>query len=54
MRAALAKNLGIRFELLSINPAYEAYRQILHDVFAGLPQDVTEENIQASGAWSRC
>ncbi len=43
----LAKNLGIRFELLSINPAYEAYRQILHDVFAGLPQDVTEENIQA-------
>ena len=44
---SLAKNLGIRFELLSINPAYEAYRQILHDVFAGLPQDVTEENIQA-------
>jgi NAD+ synthase/NAD+ synthase (glutamine-hydrolysing) len=43
----LAKNLGIRFELLSINPVYEAYRQILHDVFAGLPQDVTEENIQA-------
>jgi NAD+ synthetase len=43
----LAKNLGIRFELLSINPAYEAYRQILSDVFAGLPQDVTEENIQA-------
>jgi NAD+ synthase/NAD+ synthase (glutamine-hydrolysing) len=43
----LAKNLGIRFELLSINPAYEAYRQILHDVFAGLPEDVTEENIQS-------
>ena len=43
----LAMNLGIRFELLSINPAYEAYRQILSDVFAGLPQDVTEENIQA-------
>jgi NAD+ synthase (glutamine-hydrolysing) len=43
----LAKNLGIRFELLSINPAYEAYRQILSDVFAGLPQEVTEENIQA-------
>ncbi len=44
---ALARNLGIRFELLSINPAYEAYRQILSDVFAGLPQDVTEENIQS-------
>jgi NAD+ synthase (glutamine-hydrolysing) len=44
---SLAKNLGVRFELLSINPVYEAYRQVLHDVFAGLPQDVTEENIQA-------
>jgi NAD+ synthase (glutamine-hydrolysing) len=44
---ALAKNLGIRFELLSINPAFEAYRQILKDVFAGRPEDVTEENIQS-------
>jgi NAD+ synthase (glutamine-hydrolysing) len=43
----LAKNLGIRFELLSINPAYEAYRQTLRDVFAGLLEDVTEENIQS-------
>lgn len=44
---ALAKNLGIRFELLSINPAYDAYRQILKDVFAGRAEDVTEENIQS-------
>jgi NAD+ synthase (glutamine-hydrolysing) len=44
---AIAKNLGIRFELLSINPAYEAYRQILKDVFAGRAEDVTEENIQS-------
>src|ERR1700746_67160 len=36
---ALAKNLGIRFELLSINPAYEAYRQILNPVFTGLKED---------------
>jgi len=43
----LAENLGIRFELLSINPAYEAYRQILHEVFAGQKEDVTEENIQS-------
>ena len=43
----LARNLGIRFELLSINPAYEAYRQTLRDVFAGLKEDVTEENIQS-------
>jgi NAD+ synthase/NAD+ synthase (glutamine-hydrolysing) len=44
---ALAKNLGIRFELLSINPTYEAYRCILKDVFAGTHEDVTEENIQS-------
>src|SRR5579864_4887799 len=44
---ALAKNLGIRFELLSINPAYDAYRGILKDVFAGTREDVTEENIQS-------
>ncbi len=44
---ALATNLGIRFELLSIDPAVEAYRGILKDVFAGRPEDVTEENIQS-------
>jgi len=44
---ALAENLGIRFELLSINPAFEAYRETLREVFAGQKEDVTEENIQA-------
>jgi NAD+ synthase (glutamine-hydrolysing) len=44
---SLAKNLGIRFELLSINPAYEAYRGILKHVFADTEEDVTEENIQS-------
>jgi NAD+ synthase (glutamine-hydrolysing) len=44
---ALAKNLGIRFELLPINSAYEAYRQTLQPVFAGMKEDVTEENIQS-------
>jgi NAD+ synthase (glutamine-hydrolysing) len=44
---ALAKSLGIRFELLSINPTYEAYRQTLQMVFAGQKEDVTEENIQS-------
>jgi len=43
----LAKNLGIRFELLSINDIYEACRGILAGVFAGKPQDATEENIQS-------
>ncbi len=43
----LAKNLGIRFELLTINEIYEACRKTLAPVFAGLPQDATEENIQS-------
>jgi len=43
----LAKNLGIRFELLSIGKMYEASRQTLAPAFAGLPEDVTEENIQS-------
>jgi len=44
---ALANHLGIRFELLSINPAYEAYRGILREVFSGQKEDVTEENLQS-------
>ena len=43
----LAKNLGIRFELLSINGIYAACRGTLQDVFAGKAQDSAEENIQA-------
>ena len=44
---ALAHNLGIRFELLSINLPYEAYRKTLEPVFAGAREDVTEENLQS-------
>jgi NAD+ synthase/NAD+ synthase (glutamine-hydrolysing) len=44
---ALANNLGVRFELLSINAAVKAYRDTLHEVFAGRNEDVTEENIQS-------
>jgi NAD+ synthase/NAD+ synthase (glutamine-hydrolysing) len=44
---ALAKNLGIRFELLPINRTFEAYRETLRGVFAGCKEDVTEENIQS-------
>src|ERR1700721_2277834 len=42
----LAENLKIPFELLSINEMYEAAHRTLAPVFAGLPPDVTEENIQ--------
>jgi NAD+ synthase (glutamine-hydrolysing) len=43
----LAKNLGVRFELLSINAVNDAYRQTLAPVFAGKKEDVTEENLQS-------
>jgi NAD+ synthase (glutamine-hydrolysing) len=42
----LARNLGIRFELLSISEIFANYRRALDPVFVGLPEDVTEENIQ--------
>jgi NAD+ synthase (glutamine-hydrolysing) len=43
----LAQNLGIRFELLCIREVVAAYRKELAGVFAGRPEDVTEENIQS-------
>ena len=43
----LATNLGIRFELLRINSIFDSFGQSLKPVFAGLNEDVTEENIQA-------
>jgi NAD+ synthase (glutamine-hydrolysing) len=43
----LAANLGIRFELLSINGIYESALQTLAPVFASRAPDVTEENIQS-------
>jgi len=44
---SLAANLGIRFELLPITDICNSYRSVLKAVFAGLREDVTEENIQA-------
>ena len=43
----LARNLGIRFELLPINEVFKAYRRTLQDVFRDCKEDVTEENIQS-------
>ncbi len=43
----LAKNLGIRFELVSIGAIFEEYKRGLSVVFEGMAEDVTEENIQA-------
>jgi NAD+ synthase (glutamine-hydrolysing) len=44
---ALARNLGIRFELLPITDICKSYQCVLKDIFAGMKEDVTEENIQA-------
>jgi len=44
---ALAQNLGIRFESLPIGKVFDDFRQTLRPAFAGRPEDVTEENIQA-------
>ena len=43
----LAANLGIETLTLPIEPAMQAMEQTLHDAFANLERDVTEENIQA-------
>ncbi len=45
--AKLARNLGIRYEVLPIANAVEGFEAILSGTFAGLPRDITEENLQA-------
>ena len=44
---ALAANLGIRFELVSIGAGYDAMISTLAPLFHGASADVTEENIQS-------
>jgi NAD+ synthase len=45
--AKLAKHLGIRYEVLPIAKAVHGFEEILSGTFAGLPRDITEENLQA-------
>ncbi len=44
---ALAQNLGIRFEVVSINPGYQAMVNALDPLFTGCRPDTTEENLQS-------
>jgi NAD+ synthetase len=44
---SIAGNLGIQYDVIPIQPIFEAARQQLKEVFAGRPEDTTEENIQA-------
>lgn len=43
----LARTLQVRHSEISIEPAFNAFLESLGNEFAGLPPDVTEENIQA-------
>jgi NAD+ synthase/NAD+ synthase (glutamine-hydrolysing) len=44
---ALAANLGIRCDVLPIGSLFEDARRTLAPLFGGLPEDVTEENVQS-------
>jgi NAD+ synthase (glutamine-hydrolysing) len=43
----LARNLGVRLDVLPIKPAFDAFLATLAGEFRGLPWDTTEENLQA-------
>jgi NAD+ synthase (glutamine-hydrolysing) len=42
-----AENIGVGYDIISIEKPFTAFEEILTPVFKGLPADVTEENIQA-------
>src|SRR5207237_863820 len=44
---ALARNLGITCHQIPIGDAFAAFKAQFKEVFAGLPEDTTEENMQA-------
>ena len=43
----MAQRLGVRYDEISIVPMFDVFKQSLAAEFAGLPEDATEENIQA-------
>ncbi len=45
--AALASNLGVKYEIIPITPAFETMKSMLSAEFEGYGEDVTEENMQA-------
>ncbi len=44
---ALARNLGIRCLQVPIGDAFTAFKMQFREIFAGLPEDTTEENMQS-------
>jgi NAD+ synthase (glutamine-hydrolysing) len=43
----MAKRLNVRYDEIAIAPLFDGFKQALAGQFAGLPEDTTEENIQA-------
>lgn len=43
----LADNLGVTYHVLPIDPVFHRFRETLQPLFGDLPEDITEENIQA-------
>jgi NAD+ synthase (glutamine-hydrolysing) len=43
----MAARLGVQYDEIGISPTFDAFRAALAPHFAGLPEDATEENIQA-------
>jgi NAD+ synthase (glutamine-hydrolysing) len=43
----LAQRLGLRYDVIPIQPCFEAVKQQVKPAFGGRPEDTTEENIQA-------
>jgi NAD+ synthase len=44
---ACAEAIGIKYEIVDIEPAMNAFRDMLRPLFGNRPEDVTEENIQS-------
>ena len=44
---ACAEAIGVKYEIVSIEPAMEAFRKMLSPLFGNRKEDVTEENIQS-------
>ena len=43
----MAERMGVRYDEISIQPQFEAFKAALASDFAGLAEDTTEENLQA-------
>ena len=43
----LANNLGVKYYILPIETLFDRFKETLHPLFENLPEDITEENIQA-------